>query len=253
MEIAVIGGTGMLGSEVASQLAAGGHAVRVLSRTPPDELGENTSHQVIDLRSRAGLDEAIDGVDAVVDAGNERRAAKEVLVEGTRDLLERCSRASVPHYVGISIIGCERLGIGYYVAKTEQEEVIRRSSVGWSLFKASQFHELMGSVFEAASRYRISPTGTIPLQTVAASVVAGRMVDAVSAGPSTSVERIAGPAVSDLGTLSGIWRQSNARKCLPVPVLVPGKSGRALREGVLTDQEAATPGPTFEDWLASKR
>ena len=53
-----------------------------------------------------GLDEALEGVETVVDAGNETRAAKKVLVDGTRDLLERCQEASVGHYVGISIVGC---------------------------------------------------------------------------------------------------------------------------------------------------
>src|SRR4051794_20164395 len=59
MRIAVIGGTGTLGRAVVRAL--GGHDVIVLGRS---------TTPAIDLRDGAGLDEALQGVDVVVDASN---------------------------------------------------------------------------------------------------------------------------------------------------------------------------------------
>jgi len=252
MKIAVIGGTGMVGSEVVSSLAGDGHEVRILSRRPPESPTAGTSHHRIDLHTREGLDDALHGVDTVVDAGNEMRAAKKILVDGTRDLLQRCEEASVGHYVGISIVGCEQLKFNYYVAKTAQEEVIRESRVPWSLLRSTQFHELLASVFKSAARFKVSPTGHIPLQTVSASVVADRLAGMAVSPAIHSTETIAGPQVEDLGSMSRTWRSISGRRCLPLPVWLPGKTGLALRDGALTDPSAATPGPKFAEWLATR-
>src|ERR1700752_5370601 len=60
MRIAIVGGTGTLGRHVATNLAQRGHEVRVLSRSSPDF--------PVDLVSGEGLDAALAGCAAVVDA-----------------------------------------------------------------------------------------------------------------------------------------------------------------------------------------
>src|SRR5918997_539491 len=110
MNIAVPGGTGTLGRPVVAELVRRGHAVRVLSRTPPPRPPDGAEHHRVDLASGAGLREALGGVDAVVDAANTPgtgRKAAPVLVEGTRRLLEAEARAGVGHHVAISIVGVD--------------------------------------------------------------------------------------------------------------------------------------------------
>lgn len=239
----------MVGSEVVGALAGGEHRIRILSRRPPAAMGPGVSHHPIDLVSREGLDAALEGVDTVIDAGNERRAAKKVLVDGTSDLLNRCHRASVGHYVGISIVGCERLGLDYYVAKAAQEKVIESAPIGWSLLKATQFHELIDNIFSITAKLRISPVASIPLQPVAASVVAAELARIATGDPLRRTETIAGPRVETLRELSNAWRAARGKRVLPLPVWLPGKSGRELRGGALTDPAATQPGPSFADWL----
>ena len=79
MLIAVAGGTGALGREGRETRGAGPRGPRAVA------LGTER----VDLPG-AGLDVALDGVDAVVDAANAPppRARREALVEGTRRLLE---------------------------------------------------------------------------------------------------------------------------------------------------------------------
>src|ERR1700752_3677024 len=109
MRIAIVGGTGTLGRHVVSNLAQRGHDVRVLSRSSPDF--------PVDLVSGTGLDTALDGCAAVVDASNASspKRVAQVLVSGTRLLLAAEQRAGVRHHVCISIVGCE-LGLNPVVA-----------------------------------------------------------------------------------------------------------------------------------------
>lgn len=252
MKIAVVGGTGMVGIEVVRALVAAGHEVRILTRNAPETLQPGTSHHPIDLKTRDGLDSALAGIETVVDVANEQKAAIQVLVDGTADLLDRCRNASVGHYVGISILGCEKLNFKYYAAKTAQEEVIRSAPIGWSLLKASQFHELLDMVFTGAAKFRISPTASIPFQTISAAIVAEKLASMAVAEPTRTTETIAGPRVETLREMSKEWRQATGRSALPLPIWVPGKAGRELKGGALTDPGSTAPGPTFAEWLAGR-
>jgi uncharacterized protein YbjT (DUF2867 family) len=247
----VAGGTGSLGTEACRQLAAAGYDTIALSRHRPDSPRPGVEHRVADLRSGTGLGEALTGADLVVDAVNAVRSPIEVLVEGTSGLIEQCRQAGVGHFIGVSIVGCEKVGFGYYRAKTAQEQVVREAPIGWSLIKATQFHELLASAFAGLDRYRLSPRGPVPLQPIAVDSMVRRLVEIAEAGPLNRTEPVAGPEISDLSGLTRAWQARTGRRCLPVRVPVPGKTGRALRSGALTDPGAATPGPTFAQWLQS--
>lgn len=107
MRIAIAGGTGTLGRNVAEELRSRGHQARVLSRSSPD-------HRV-DLTTGEGLDEALKGCDAVVDASNASSAKQAVrtLVEDTRRLLAAEETAGVGHHVCVSVVGCDRVPMSY--------------------------------------------------------------------------------------------------------------------------------------------
>src|SRR5680860_740704 len=111
MNVAVVGGTGVLGAPLVAELAARGDDVLVLSRKPPRELPAGASHRGVDLTDGKGLDEALAGVEVVLDASNAnpRNAGP---------------RAGVRHHVGISIVGCDRVPTSYYKVKAMQEEAI---------------------------------------------------------------------------------------------------------------------------------
>ena len=95
MTIAVVGGTGTLGSLVVADLLARGERVAVLTRTGAG-VPAGAEHRRVDLTSGEGLDLALDGVSAVVDAANSQKGVKETLVEGTRRLAEAGARAGSP-------------------------------------------------------------------------------------------------------------------------------------------------------------
>ena len=252
MRIAVVGGTGLLGSLVVRELAAGGDEVRVLSRRAPARMPAGISHRHIDLAAGVGLAAGVEGMEAVVDASNALKEAEGVLVEGTRRLLEAESAAGVGHHIAISIVGCDRTPWAYYDAKTAQEEAVAAGPVPWSTLRATQFHQLLSGTFESAGRYRVAPASRrIRLQPIDPAVVAKRLAEIAHAGPAGRVPDIAGPAVQSLSDLSRAWRRHAGRRLFPIPAPIPGKLGRALREASLCNPEAATDGPTFAEWLGS--
>lgn len=252
MRIAVIGGTGGLGSLVVAELAARGDAVRAVSRTPPapGTLPANAEHARADLTGGDGLRAALDGIDAVLDASNDRRRAREVLVEGTRRLVAAEADAGVQHHVAISIVGCDRVPLAYYDAKAAQEDALAGSAVPWSLLRATQFHSLLVQAFEAMARCRLRPTGAARLQPIDTIVVARRLADVLHGQPAGRLPDLAGPQVETLGALSATWSAQRRSRLLPLRIPSLGKAGRAMRDGALTDPAAAAGGATFAQALA---
>jgi uncharacterized protein YbjT (DUF2867 family) len=246
MRIAIVGGTGTLGRHVVTNLAQRGHEVRVLSRSSPDF--------PVDLVSGKGLDAALADCAAVVDASNASSAnrAAQVLVSGTGRLLTAEQQAGVSHHVCISIVGCEQVPIGYYRVKTEQEHAVERGPVPFSIVRATQFHELASAALAAAGKYRVLPVPRLRLQTVAAAEVARAVAD-VTEGEARGRVQVAGPEVATARDLARTWRTLTGHTALLVPLPLPGKIGRALRDGALTAGHADVLGTvTFADWLAAQ-
>jgi uncharacterized protein YbjT (DUF2867 family) len=244
MRIAIAGGAGTLGRHVTAELRRRGHEVRVLSRS--------SREFPVDLSTGAGLDSALAGCAAVVDASNSQRRARQVLVEGAGRLLAAEQGAGVSHHVCISIVGCDRLPIGYYRVKTEQEQVVARGPVPWTIVRATQFHELAAGMFAAAARYRVLPAARLPMQPVAAAEVAAALADAVEREPAGCRIEVAGPQISSVTDLARSWRSATGRAAALLPVPLPGRLGRELRAGALTAPAADVTGTvTFADWLTS--
>jgi uncharacterized protein YbjT (DUF2867 family) len=246
MRIAVIGGTGTLGRHVCAELVTRGHEVRAIGRSSPDF--------PVDLTTGDGLDAALNGCGAVVDASNatSARRAAQVLVEGSQRLLAAEQRAGVGHHVCLSIVGCERVPMGYYKVKVDQERVVRQGGVPYTIVRATQFHELAAAALGAAGRYRVLPVPRIQLQTVAAAEVARVVSDVAAAPPGRERVQVAGPEVSSARELARTWRSVTGTPAVLVPIPLPGKLGRVLRAGGLTADDADVVGEiTFADWLAA--
>lgn len=250
MKVAVVGGTGSLGAPLVAELAAQGKEALALSRKAPRSLPDGASHRTVDLADGTGLDEALAGAEVVVDASNAPPNAGEALVAGTKRLLAAAETAGVRHFVGVSIVGCDRVPMAYYKAKLKQEEAIAAGAVPWSLLRATQFHTLVAWAFEQAGRFRLVPTGKPRLQPIAPAVVATRLAEVAQGAPAGRVADIGGPQVQTMSELAAVWRSAGHRG-LPLRIPAIGKVWRPISEGKLCDPGAAVAGPTFEEWLAS--
>jgi uncharacterized protein YbjT (DUF2867 family) len=247
MRIAIAGGTGTLGSLVAAELDRRGHEIRVLSRSAPEYR--------VDLATGNGLADALAGCDVVVDASNNSsRRAADVLVAGTRRLLEAEHAAGVRHHVCISIVGCGLAPVGYYRVKAEQEQVATQGPVPCSVVRATQFHELVLAALTAGGRWRVLPVPRARVQPVACAEVAGVVAGVATGAPGKERIQVAGPQVTEARDLARTWRSVTGRRTALIPVPLPGRLGRALRGGALTEERPDVRGTvTFADWLAARR
>jgi uncharacterized protein YbjT (DUF2867 family) len=246
MNIAIVGGTGTLGRQVVSQLRARGHEVRVLSRNAPEF--------PVDLTTGAGLDKALAGCDVVVDASNNAsRRASATLVAGTRRLLAAGQEAGVGHHVCVSVLGCELVPAAYFKVKAEQEDVVTRGTVPWTIVRATQFHGYVAAMMAAAARYGVVPVPRAVLQPVASAEVAAVVADIAAGGPRRDRVEIAGPEVASVADLARTWRRATGGRAVLVPLPLPGALGRALRGGALTSAHPGIRGrQAFADWAAAE-
>jgi uncharacterized protein YbjT (DUF2867 family) len=245
MKIAIAGGTGTLGRPVAQELRARGHEVRVLSR--------HSEEYRVDLTTGEGLEAAVRGCEVVIDASNNASSAKKAartLVEGSRRLLAAEEAAGVGHHVCVSIVGCDRMPLGYYRVNVEQERVVEQGRVPWTIVRATQFHDFAASGFAAAARLRVIPVPKGSMQPVAVAEVASAVADTAERPPRRGHIDVAGPRADEVRDLARAWRASTGKKALLLPIPLPGGFGRALRSGEMTSKHPDVRGTvSFDDWL----
>ncbi|WP_405972689.1 NAD(P)H-binding protein [Streptomyces sp. NBC_00988] len=246
MRVAVAGGTGLVGRYVVEELVAAGHEPVVLSRSRGVDL----------VSGGAGLDAALDGADAVVDVSNvtttSARKSVAFFDAVARNLLDAGERAGVRHHVALSIVGIDRVGLGYYQGKLRQEDVVRAGSVPWSVLRATQFHEFAEQTLERVPR----PLAVVPrmrTQPIAAREVAQHLVK-LAAGPAQGMAPdLAGPRVEQLVDMVRRLLRARGERRSVVPVRMPGGVGAAMTgDGQLPVGGGARGTQTFDEWLAAR-
>lgn len=244
----------MLGRPLVAELVRRGHDVRVLTRTPPQPQQAGKRHHVVDVAAGAGLREALDGADAVIDATNtpgRGRTAWPVVVDGARRLLAAEAQAGVGHHVAISIVGIDSVPFSYYRAKLAQEELVEQGPVPWSIVRATQFHELLDLVFTTTARAGIVPASAFPVAPVDPRFVARVLADAAEAGPGGRLAAVAGPDTERVGEFARAWARERGRHVVALPMPLPRAARRALMAAALVPDRdrAVTGGPSFGEWM----
>ncbi|WP_423462185.1 SDR family oxidoreductase [Promicromonospora sp. MS192] len=188
MKIVVIGGTGLVGSQVVRNLTEHGHeAVAASPQTGVDTLtGE-------------GLAEVLDGAQVVVDLSNSPSFAEEDVTRffrtSTTNLLEAEAKAGVQHHVILSIVGADGIDAGYMRAKVLQENLVKDSGNGWSIVRSTQFFEFLNAIADEATVDGVTHVAPVRFQPIASADVA-RFVARTAAGtPLDATIEIAGPEV----------------------------------------------------------
>lgn len=241
--VLVTGGSGTLGSLVVPLLQNAGHEVRVLSRRPGR--GTHTG----DLRSSAGLTDAVRGADVVVHAASDTRRFGATDLVQTQNLLR--AAGDVQHLLYISIVGVDRVPYRYYRRKLECERAIGASGVPHTLLRATQFHQLLAMVLRAVERLPVAPLPLdFPFQPVAATECAGRIADLVGGEPLGRAPDLGGPEVLGLAQIAGIWRDRRGRPRRLVRLPLPGRTAAAFRAGLHTCPDHADGHQRWADYVA---
>ena len=187
MKIVVIGGSGLIGTQVVSGLNKLGH--KVFAASP--STGVNTL-------TREGLAEAMSGTNVVIDVANspsfEDGPVMEFFQTSSRNLLAAEKAAGVQHHLALSVVGTERLqASGYFRAKLAQEDLIKASGMPYTILRATQFFEFIGTIIQGGVDGDVVRLPPALIQPIAADDVAAALVDLAQGAPVNGTVEVAGP------------------------------------------------------------
>jgi uncharacterized protein YbjT (DUF2867 family) len=249
MKVLVIGGTGLIGSQVIANLIELGH--EAVSASP---------RSGVDTITREGLAEAVAGVHTVVDLSNspdwDDEAVLRFFTTSTKNLLAAERVAGVQHHVALSIVGADRAqDSGYMRAKVAQEKLIQESGSPYSIVRATQFFEFVGGIADSATD---GDTVRLPegaFQPIASADVAAAVTRAAIGDPVNGITNIAGPEKRGMDDFirTALAASGDPRQVVGDPTA--RYFGTALGEHTIVplDGEDPTIYPTrFSDWAASR-
>ncbi|CDO90851.1 LysR family transcriptional regulator [Mycobacterium triplex] len=248
MKVLVVGGSGLIGSQVVAQLTELGHeAVAASPRS-----GVNTI-------TGEGLAAAVAGVHTVVDVTNAPSWGDDEVLEffttSTRNLLDAERAAGVQHHVALSIVGADRAAAsGYMRAKIAQEKLIAESGAPHTIVRATQFFEFVAGIADSMADGDTVRAPHGAFQPIAAADVATAVTRAAIGDPAGLIN-IAGPEKRGMDDFirTRFAATGDSRQVIT-------DTGAQYYGAVLDDRmivpvegEEVTLYPTrFGDWLASQ-
>ncbi|MFF2506394.1 SDR family oxidoreductase [Streptomyces sp. NPDC058067] len=242
MKIAVIGGTGLIGSQVVTDLNAAGH-----------EAVPHSKSTGVDVISGQGLDEAVAGADVVVNLTNSPtfdEASPAFFQTSMDNLLAAANKGGVGHFVILSIVGADHVPeLDYYKAKVLQEQILAAGPVPYSIVRATQFMEFMDAVMSWTADGDTVRLPATPIQPIAAKDVANAVAQVAAGAPLNSIHNIAGPEIFSLDELGRITLSHKGDNRTVVTDPTAGMFA-AVKGDVLTDEHAHLAPTRYTDWLS---
>lgn len=242
MKFAVIGGTGLIGSQVVKNLNAAGH-----------EAVPHSQSTGIDVISGKGLDEAVAGADVIVNLTNSPtfdEASLTFFRTSMDNLLAAGRKGGAGHFVILSIVGVDQVPeLDYYRAKALQEEILVAGPIPYSIVRATQFMEFVDAVLSWTTEGDTIRLPATPIQPIAAKDVAAAAAEVAAGAPLQGIRNIAGPEIFALDELG---RATLSHKADDRTVVTDPTAGMfaAVKGDVLTDKDAHLAATRYTDWLS---
>ncbi|MEU9158071.1 NmrA family NAD(P)-binding protein [Streptomyces sp. NPDC048417] len=242
MKIAVIGGTGLIGSLVVKNLTAAGH-----------EAVPHAKSTGVDVIGGRGLDEALAGADVVVDLTNSPtfdEASPAFFQTSMDNLVAAAHKGGAGHFVILSIVGVDQVPeLDHYRGKTLQEHLLAAGPIPYSIVRSTQFMEFMDAVMSWTSDADTVRLPATPVQPIAAADVAAAVAEVAAGAPLNGIRNIAGPDIfplDELGRLT-LSHQGDHRTVVTDPT---AGMYAVVKGDVLTDKDAHLAPTHYTDWLS---
>lgn len=248
MKIVVIGGTGLIGSKLVPKLREHGH--EAIAASPDTGVNSVTGE---------GLEGALKDASVVVDVSNapswEDQPVMKFFETSTRNLLASEAAAGVRHHVALSVVGSERmLTSGYFRAKIAQENLIKGSSIPYSIVRATQFFEFIKGIADLSTDGNKVRLPSALIQPMAADDVAGAVAQVAMGSPVNGTVEVGGPEQFRLDELvrKALTAWKDPREVIGDP--------NARYYGIKVSEKTLVPGDgarlsqtRFETWLRQSK
>lgn len=249
--ILITGGTGVFGNAILPFLKD--YTVRIFSRSSrKSEYDDSIEWAQGQIATGDGIAEAMQDVDIIIHAASSPFNPQGVDVEGTRILLQEAEKASIQHFIYLSIVGINRIPMAYYKAKYAAEQIIEAGNVPYTILRATQFHELMLKLF-------LLPVVKIPFiaplakdfkfQLIDKRDVAVRVAEIVAAGASGRVPDIGGPKIQTLDEIAQAWLHATDKRRILLNLPLFGETAKGFRNAYNSVPENRYGKITWQQWL----
>ncbi|MCX4459405.1 NAD(P)H-binding protein [Streptomyces sp. NBC_01340] len=242
MKFAVIGGTGLIGSQVVKDLNAAGH-----------EAVPHSQSTGVDIISGQGLDKAVAGADVVVNLTNSPtfdEASPAFFQTSMDNLLAAAHKGGAGHFVILSIVGTDQVPeLDYYRAKALQENILAAGPIPYSIVRATQFMEFIDAVLSWTADGDTVRLPATPIQPIASKDVASAVAEVAVGAPLNGIRNIAGPEIFPLDELGRITLSHKGDSRTVVTDPTAGMFA-VVKGDVLTDKNAHLAPTHYADWLS---
>ena len=247
-KIAVTGATGRLGSHLVEILEQRGHDVVPIARS-----------KGVDVVSGEGLDEALAGVETIIDAATgpspDQEEETAFFTASARNLQRAGAAAGAKRIVVVSIIGIDKFQGGYNAAKVVQEQTLLEGPLPVRIVRAAQFHEFVDQLVGWMIQDGVAYLPEMQTQLVAARAVAEALADAAEEPEiqNGKITEIAGPQATRLADAAAALFATRGDS---VEIRESRQAGdpdaAAYADGAaLPNPGAKLAGPSFQEWLAA--
>lgn len=205
----------------------------------------------VDLSTAAGLPQALEGVDVVIDAANaatiEEGPATEFFTTVAQNLQRAGAERGVARIVTLSIVGIDNADFGYYRAKLAHEQAAAAGPVPSTIVRATQLHELPAQLMAITRTDGHASVFDVRAQPIAAAAVGDALLEVAEQPVGARGLELAGPQQENLvemarafvahhGSDLEVEPDNQTMSGVPDGALLPGKNARIT-------------GPTFAEWL----
>ena len=246
MKLTVIGGTGLIGSQVVQKLTAAGH------EAVPAALSTG-----VDLMTGKGLDQALEDADVAINLANSPTfdaASLDFFRTSMTNLLAAGERADVGHQVILSIVGVDQVPqMDYYRAKTLQEDLLRHGPTPYSIVRATQFFEFMDTVVAETSDDTTVRLPATPLQPIAAADVVDEVAEVSTGAPLQGIRNVAGPDAFSLDELGRITLAAEKDNRTVITDEQAGMFAAVTGDVLTAGPDAHLAATHYQDWLHMAR
>ena len=244
MKIVIIGGTGLIGSQVTNLLKEQHEVIVASPKTGVDTL------------TGKGLDQALKNANVVIDVSNSPSFADEDVMHffktSSENILNAAKKSGVQHIIALSVVGTSQLQeSGYFRAKQLQEDLISASDIPYTIIQATQFYEFAGGIAAMSTVDGKIYLSENLIQPIASSEVASFVASRVTEKPQMGILEIGGPKKWPINEWIGHFLSQKNDPSEVVKDVTATYSGAALESETLVAQHAFTNGKiSYEDWIS---
>ena len=251
LKILITGSTGMLGTALLNQFTSLNYDVKLTSRRKPETTG-HFEWVYSDLLTGDGLEEALKDVEVVIHAATSPlKNSRLIDVSGLERFLTKLEH--IKHFIYPSIVGIEDIPLKYYKVKFEAEDLLKNSSIPYTIVRATPFHDFVDHLLLSKPLFKryIIP-GSIKFQSVYVGDFANHLIGLIEKGPQGRTDDFGGPEIMSLREMANLKINVNNEPNKIVSISLPGKLYKSLLNGKNTNNMRQIGRVTFEEYLSQK-